>query len=779
MLHIIEAADREREVRAALRRVRRLLDEGAPPAQVALLLRSPGPYVTLLHEVARDYGIQLSIAHGLPLAQEPAIAARLTLLRLPLEDYPARAVGEVWRALADGRLPAAWGAALADPPPNFERAASLLERGAREAGLPGGLEPMRAALRRLVQAEPLFADDASADDDATPHAAPLTPDAAAEVLALLEAFAERMRPPPEATPAEYLAWLRGLDLEQEPAAPAASAPAPDYAHARVQALRAWADLLVSLEQTAALLREPPVRYADMLADLFAAVSTASYSPLPPDEPAAAAAARVRVLPVLAARGLHVDHLLLLGMVDGEFPLRLPEPVFYTRRERALLAQRGVPLLPPDPADERSLFYETVVGTRRSLTLCSTYLDEQGNQLHPSPYVAALLSLLPEHYATTQKIMAGSVPTPDEAVSPQERLVALLAYSAPPETANVPDDLAPLYAHARRACNIESDREHTAQPYGSYEGMLHDAALRAELAQHFGPDYAWTVTQLNDYITCPFRFAAAHLLRLEQRGDPEEGLERAGRGLLYHKILAQAGREWKQAKIALREAHAETALAALNAAAEHVLAEVSAQPDFVQGAFWDWEQRDVRRRLERAIRRVLYSDNKDDEWSAFRVAAVERGFGMRRGAPPLRLETDAGTIQVRGRIDRIDQHTETDSLAVIDYKSGSTVRSMTDLKSGRDVQLAIYLLAAEHLFAGTQQPVERAAFFLLGKGEFSRLLSGSERETAIAAMRERVAEVVQGAQSGTFAVRPRDKCPTFCAFAGICRLNVAKRDEQQP
>jgi ATP-dependent helicase/DNAse subunit B len=264
-----------------------------------------------------------------------------------------------------------------------------------------------------------------------------------------------------------------------------------------------------------------------------------------------------------------------------------------------------------------------------------------------------------------------------------------------------------------------------------------------------------------------------VLHLEQRADPEEGLERAGRGLLYHKILAQAGRTWNKENISLHTEHADDALAALDAAAERVLAEVSAQPDFVQGAFWEWEQHDVRRRLERAIRRAL---SQDDEWSAFRVAAVEKGFGMKKGAAPLTLETAAGPVQVRGRIDRIDQHAETGSLAIIDYKSGSTARSLNELMQGRDVQLAIYIRAAEHLMGSTGQAVERAAFFLLGKGAFSRPLSGSERDAALAAMHERVAEVVRGAQAGNFAVRPRDKCPTFCAFAGICRLNLDKRDK---
>jgi hypothetical protein len=48
--------------------------------------------------------------------------------------------------------------------------------------------------------------------------------------------------------------------------------------------------------------------------------------------------------------------------------------------------------------------------------------------------------------------------------------------------------------------------------------------------------------------------------------------------------------------------------------------------------------------------------------------------------------------------------------------------------------------------------------------------------AMNALHARVAETIQGVHSGDFAVRPRDKCATGCAFAGICRLHVPKRDK---
>jgi ATP-dependent helicase/DNAse subunit B len=434
----------------------------------------------------------------------------------------------------------------------------------------------------------------------------------------------------------------------------------------------------------------------------------------------------------------------------------------------VLARHGLPLLPPDPADERSLFYETTARAWRSLTLSRAYLDESGNLLPVSPYVNAVRRLFARHSITTSRIAAGSTPALDEALSLPEQLIALM--QQPPGSAT-PDQEAPaLLAHVRRACAVEQTRE-SLQPYTAFDGRIDAADLREALAQRFGAAHRWSVTQFNDYITCPFRFFAAHVLHLQQRSEPEEGLESAGVGIISHDILAKAGAGWLAAQYPMTPDHEEAILALLDAAATEVLENVSTRADFVAGTFWRWEQADLRQRLARAIRRMLHEDG--ETWAGFRVASVESGFGLRQGTPPLILHTPAGPVRIVGRIDRLDQR-EDGALALIDYKSSSSPRTLEDTKSGRDLQLPIYLLAAEQLIAPGQR-VERAVFFHLGSGKRSPALTDKHREETLAAAQARVAESVQGVHSGQFAVHPPEKCAVGCAFAAICRLNLARRD----
>lgn len=771
-LTLIEAADREREVRAALRHVRQLCAAGVDPQQVALLFRDGALYAPLLREIAAEYELPLALYEGLPLELTPLAIALLNLLRLPLEDYPRRALVETWRRMDQWQPSLVADLTVVDAPIPFALYAGLLERAARAAGITLGLERLRSQLQRLSApaglpdgATPIPADApfsalfALAHDDAPDPSdgAVLTPAQATLTLRLLDAFVAWLTPPERAPLAEYLAWLRAKlgDWRGESVAGADdSAAAPDRPWLRLMAL------LDELDQAATLLNEPPIPYSVFVAELGAALSAARYGRDAPGP------GRVTALSVLAARGLCFDHVLVLGLADGEFPLRLPEPPIYSRRERALLAERGVRLPAPDPADERSLFYETVARARCSLVLTRTYLDESGNPLPASPYLAAVRALVQPESIVVRRVQAGSVPTLAEAASPQEQLVALMVMGSPP-TPELPAATLRLYAHVQRACEIERQRESNA-PYGPYEGVMSDAALLEQLGTLFGPDHHWSVTQFNDYITCPFRFAAAHVLGLRRRDEPEEGLGRNRRGLIYHAILAEAGQRWRELRYPHSADYEEAILAALTSAAAAVFARAATDFGIEPGVFWDWEKADIQQRLVQALRRVLRAG---DEWVAFRPVLVEVAFGGSHA--PLELPTAAGLIRVQGRVDRVDRR-EDGALALIDYKSNSTPRPLEEALEGYDLQLAVYLLAVEQRIAPGQR-VERAAFLHLGSGRRSAAITTGEREQVLATLRTRVAEVVLGVRAGNFAVRPRDKCPPACTFQHICRLNLRKRD----
>lgn len=775
---LIAAPDREREVRAALRHARSLLAAGALPEEVALLYRGGEQYPPLVREVAAEYGLPVAVFEGMPLGSAPPIIALLALLALPLDAVsgPAaarpstrRALVECWRAL--GSTPTSIVGADTPLLPDFATAALLLDRATRAGSVAHGLPRLRAALAELAAEPPIVPDPIEAEE--RPFAGPpVTPDEAAQLLALLDAFMAWVTPPAEATPAEYVEWVRGLlgwlddpgataddgspAAEEEP--PAVAERFPFTPEQRALLRRALAER----ERAARLLEEGPLPYGLFLAELAAALDEIRYGGQDP------APGKLAVLPILAARGATYAHVLILGAAEGELPASLPAPPFYTRRERALLAERGAAPPPADPADERSLFYEAVTRARESLTFAYTRLDESGNELRSSPYLRAVAALF-EQPLPTREIRAGSAPELAEAASAQEQLVALAAND--PELATLPPD-APLALanHVRRAAAVERQREGHG-PYGPYEGLIEDPDVRAELARRFGPGHRWSATQINDYTICPYRFAAAHLLRIGPRGDPEAALEQAGRGQLFHAILAEAGRHWARLGLPFDASSEAPILAALDAAADKVLAAAPQTYGFEPGPFWAWEQAEARAALRRAVRRWLRDARG---WEGFRPAGVEASFGMGAGQPPLRLQTPAGEALVVGRIDRVDQDDQ-GRLALVDYKSGGTPKPLVETTDGWDVQLTLYCLAAEQI-GGRGQQVAQAAQLMIGSGRRGKALTAAERPRAEEALRERLGAAIAGSRGGAFVVRPSRDCPSGCAFMPICRVNLRKRSD---
>jgi len=742
-IKLIEAADREREVRAALRHVHSLLKKGVKAEEIALFFRNSLRYEPLLHEIAAEYKLPITFYSGLPLIEAPPIAAFLLLLRLPLENYPRRLLSEVWRSFADGRL--VLSAAHALDFGDFDLAASQLERVTRDSGgsvrfermckLLESLDPNTDILPGLGKTSPLLAPEAAA------------------LLALLKRFKEWLNPPSSATVADYVAWIQ--EKINFPAVGEARKIIADKAEMD-SPWRSLQDLLYIYAQATTILKKPPVNYRAFLAELNTLLKDVRYGQSLP-KPGFVAAMMAK-----AARGLHFDHVVLLGLVEGDFPPLPSNPPFYSRRERALLAQRGLHLPPPDPAEEQTLFLETVARARQSLALTRPYLDEKGNSLSPSPFMTALQALVQP--LIPLRIKAGSVPTWEEAVSAQEKLVALISQNKDFPEIYKASSLSSLYQHVKRASGIEKRREETT-PYTLFEGLITNSSLLEQLEQN-SKDYHWSVTQFNDYITCPFRFLAAHIFKIEAQNEPEEGLDRAVRGRIYHGILAEAGQNWIKQGLTFTQENEQTIVESVNAAAAKVLVDAPQKYHFYPGPFWAWEQKEIQQRLEQALRIVI---QKGKIWVEFRPLALEQRFA------PLAIQTNSalGEVQVAGRIDRIDQ-AATGLLAVIDYKSSNAPQSLKRTLNGLDVQLPIYLLAAEKIFPG--QAVSQAAFLHIGSGKFSAALTSQNREQALAAMHTGVTSVVQGVQTGYFPVKPREKCTPGCAFESICRLNPAKRDE---
>ncbi len=286
VVEFVEVQDRRQEVRIALRWLKaRIVQDGMSPHEVVLLARDLGAYRHFMEETAAEFGLPLRLAVGADLLSNPAVAALLSLLSLPVLDWPRRPVIE---ALASPYFD--WSAILEEaegsPPLVGEGlgvgVAARLDVAARAGLVIQGLDQWREALDRLVQAAPELALSAAEgagaageEEDVAPSGLPTGKEAAA-LRWTFDRFVARLTPPPQAAVRDYVAWVESLigddpELVHPYAAPgdadslrivvrareAGGEPGGhSFARRDVAALRAFKDVLRGLVLAESLLSSP-------------------------------------------------------------------------------------------------------------------------------------------------------------------------------------------------------------------------------------------------------------------------------------------------------------------------------------------------------------------------------------------------------------------------------------------------------------------------------------------------------------------------------------------
>ena len=414
---------------------------------------------------------------------------------------------------------------------------------------------------------------------------------------------------------------------------------------------------------------------------------------------------------------------------------------------------GLPIEPRLRSDQQSLFYEAVTRARDHLLLTRPYLADDGETWVASPFwnaVRALYEVGAPLRARTEGARALS-----DCASRVELLTAAVRHRRLPSTF---PDLVADWRNLRYAGQIL--RARLARDYrGPLDGHLPD--LPAILGKRFGPRYVWSASALETYAGCGFRFLIGHALALEELETPAAGYDVAQQGRMLHEILEKVYRQ------ASDPADTESVLQVLPHVAQEVFAAAPAKFGFRPLLIWDKQQAELLERLAETVR------NLADEEAGFRPTYFEKRFG----APPLAVETSAGTILFRGLIDRVDVNAQGD-LNVIDYKTGVSQLDVRALGEGIVLQLALYALAAEKALKLGR--VADGFYWGILKGKASSLRLSRFKFTApdsaeysgmsdaIALTLKHIGAYIEGIRTGHFIpIPPRGDCPSYCVAKSIC------------
>jgi ATP-dependent helicase/DNAse subunit B len=474
-----------------------------------------------------------------------------------------------------------------------------------------------------------------------------------------------------------------------------------------------------------------------------------------------------------------------GLSEGIFPAPAPTDPLLLDSERARLRARGIDLaLTAERADDDGLFFELLTLARRSLTLTRPTV-QRGEAHLASPLWDEARRLCPDAPLSRQR--PGEPPAPAEVCTLPEAALSAIHHlrrgARDPETlrvaARVRAQSGGLWERIRAAGRIEARRLDRRAPPDRHSGWIESAALRAHLAERFGPTYRWSASALNLFGDCPYRFFAARVLQLDEFQAPDAALDARQRGSILHAALEAAYRQIHADGLAIAPENAEAAIDRARRAADAVLASAPQTYRFVAGPTWPHEAAALRAQIEQFVRADFSADSPVGEFTGTRrVHGVELRFGG-PGEPRAIVDLPDGTsAHFGGSIDRIDIH-ERDGIAayrVIDYKSGTTSIAASDLAAGRQFQMAIYLRAAAALLGLTPDDERLSGVFVSlasrkSLGEIDPTTCADELRQGDA----HLARYIGMARAGQFAVDPvkpeEGRCDRYCPYGDLCRIGI--------
>jgi ATP-dependent helicase/DNAse subunit B len=531
---------------------------------------------------------------------------------------------------------------------------------------------------------------------------------------------------------------------------------------------------------------------------------------------------LRVLEATDVRGLRFRVVFIAGLVEGGFPLRASRDWIYPHEERERLKRYGLTLEDISPATllkEEHYFYQVACRATERLYLSRPLSLEDDSETVASYYIDELRRAVAPLEIKADTIRRDYEGENLERVSTRSGLdIALVRqqerhlHRGEKRELLLPSQIKRLLTLARNddflsgsaLRRIEIERERAGTKFGAYDGVIDHPQLLALLRQRFGADFVHSASGLSVYGNCGYRFFGQRVLKLEPRGEAALDLQAIDAGKLLHDILRRFFERHRRQRLA--DLDRETLQQELRDLADRVFDEHERVVPPLNKQIWKID-REIRKIL---LDQVLLYELEIQEQAAdagVLPAYFEVAFGGMKSAArdpgstdrPLELtrSTFVGeeTMKISGQIDRVDMASD-NTLIAYDYKL-STGSSKDDIKSGRSLQLPIYLEALERLILPDHEIAGGGYYVIRGGNErrnkglhrasqlrYSKIranvngvLSDDEwrqiRDDVVA----RIWTFLDHLRAGQFDVNPSEKQKTcrFCDFAAVCRYDRYRID----
>lgn len=362
--------------------------------------------------------------------------------------------------------------------------------------------------------------------------------------------------------------------------------------------------------------------------------------------------------------------LVLGLNETVFPAKPAEPAIVSEYERASLNAAGL-RFGRSQREQLGLeqFFGYIACTRAREKLMLTYAerDFEGNPLNPSGFLEHLRHILPN-------------------IEP-ETVSAAFDWR---ESVHWRELVPPILRNRNRRENPQLTSLEKLPPFTRW-GETPSSPGRGNLIPDlvealYGPELTVSLSAMEDFAACPFRFFVKQGLRVAEREEFEA--DRRVRGSFQHEVLMHFHRRLQSQGRRWRDVSPEEAKA--------LMAEIGVE---IQGTFQDGllmstpQRRFTAQSLIENVQRLVAVLVEFAPQYEFQPAAVEIAFGQTKEIPGWRINLGDGRFLVlNGRIDRVDLDVNNGeaSAVVIDYKARGQKLEELKLRHGIDLQLFAYL-----------------------------------------------------------------------------------------
>lgn len=492
---------------------------------------------------------------------------------------------------------------------------------------------------------------------------------------------------------------------------------------------------------------------------------------------------VRIINTDLARGQHYDYVFILGVNEGIYP-NLKENLIFCNAQNNLLFEEGINFNNQNYElyREKIRFDLACGSSQKELYISHRTSDEESGYMIKSAFLEDLEGLFSESSlktVTSSKLyMRDRFEFNTENISTIKEARDFIfdsiwqndAQSIDKYNSAINEEYKPSFKHINDAGKVELLRS-SSPDFDSYDGRLDNPSLKQNTM-----NYAFSASQINNFIKCPFGYFLGRVLGMDTFDEDGE-LTAINEGRIYHKVLKDYYKD-NQDIIKFDENR-------LNICIDDTFKIINNTK--LESVVFDVRKSEIKEVLSNFLA-------KDIEY----LVSYQKQTGNKM--IPIYLEeqfvdnTSFNKSKFKGIIDRVDiefdkENKPTGKFIIYDYKR-SSASTLTDCIQGKDLQLAIYYYCLVQKLQNEYEIVNPECIGLLyysiekngrdgiirkdykkqiGLGSKRNVVSKDKFIGVLEHLKSWTDNIIIRIQDGDYSL-PYECDPTYCDYKTICRYD---------